>query len=220
MHRTALVALPLLLVATPAFAAGGESTKLEWSVGASWSNVGLTAAKITEPAPDTTRVYAPGARLALPRANFSLIHAGSSFVIGDRWVIPIFQTSFGGVAGPTPTAAGTFDGDPARVNLRGAFRSDVGILGFGVRGNHRRWSGGIRAVPTVVIVANVRATVPDGPGTVDLTMNTVYFGIRAEFEGCRRLDPRTRLCVVGAPSLFDGRPFNGFTFGFRMDLGL
>ncbi len=220
MQRTLLAALPLLLVATPAFGAGRASARLEGSVGASWSNVGLTAAKITEPVPETGRLYAPGARLALPRANFALITAGTSFVIGDRWVIPLLQTSLGGVAGQTPTAAGTFDGDPARVNLRGAFRTDLGILGFGVRGNHRRWSGGIRVVPTAVIVANVRATVPNGVGTNELTMNTIYFGVRAEFEGCRRLDPVTRFCLVGAPSLFDGRPFNGFTFGFRMDLGL
>jgi len=220
MQRPFVVALPLLFVATPAFGAGHASSRLEWSVGASWSNVGLTAARITEPAPETSRVYAPNARLSLPRANFALIQAGSSFVIGDRWVIPILQTSLGGAAGPTPTATSAFDGDPARVDLRGAFRTDLGILGFGVRGNHRRWSGGIRAVPTVVVVSNIRATVPDGVGTTDLTLNTVYFGVRAEFEGCRRLDPVTRFCIVGAPSLFDGRPFNGFTFGFRMDVGL
>lgn len=204
-----------------AFANVRAPLRLEWNVGAFFSRVGLPSALISQPAAvTTTRNYSPGARLPLPTANFSLVSLGTSFVIGDRWVVPLFQASVGAPIGPSPTAATAFDGDPALVSLRSAFRTDFGILGIGVRGNARRWSGGIRVVPTVVVVGGVRATVPDGLGTADLAMNTLYFGLRAEFEGCRRIDPRARVCVVGAPSLFDGRPFNGFTFGFRMDLGL
>jgi hypothetical protein len=65
----------------------------------------------------------------------------------------------------------------------------------------------------------MEGTVAAGGDQTDLDLARWTFLAQAEVEGCRRLDPETRLCIQVVPRIYEHSFMNGLTIGLRMEWG-
>lgn len=139
-------------------------------------------------------------------------------VLDDRLRIPLLG---GGLYWAFPsydTQITSYEGSIARVRPWTLGRAELLLPGIGQRWKYRR-NMFAATVRTGVIGTTVEGTIVSGRETDALDMHAVSFLVQAELEGCRRLDPTTRVCLQVVPRVYDHELLNGVIFGVRMEWG-
>lgn len=170
--------------------------------------------------PVSTNARDIGANDVKMRGGLGMLGVGGDMelTLDDRWKVPLL----GGVAwwavGSYDTTVTSVDGSIARVRPWSTFRGDLLLPGIGRRWKHRRnmWAAAVR---TGVSYASMGGTVAAGAEAAPLDLTAVTFLVQIELEGCRRLDPTTRVCLQVVPRLYEHELLNGVTFGLRMEWG-
>ncbi len=138
--------------------------------------------------------------------------------IDDRWKVPLFGGNAWWTVGSYDALVSSLDGSVANLRTWSTFRGDVLLPGFGRRWKHRRnmWAAAVRSG---VSFATMGGTVAAGSESYPIDLSAVTFLVQVELEGCRRLDPTTRVCLQVVPRLYEYELLNGVTFGVRMEWG-
>lgn len=138
--------------------------------------------------------------------------------IDDRWRIPLIGGQVWWPVGSYDASVTSIDGSIARLRPWTTFRADALLPGIGRRFKHRRfmWAATIRGG---ISFAAMDGDVAAAGTTEKLELSAATFLVQAELEGCRRLDPTTRVCLVVTPRLYEYELLNGITFGIRMEWG-
>jgi hypothetical protein len=138
--------------------------------------------------------------------------------IDDRWKLPLVGGNAWWTVGSYDTTVTSLDGSIAQVRPWSTFRGDVLLPGIGRRWKHRRnmWAAAVRSG---LSFATMDGTVAAGVESVPLVLRATTFLVQVELEGCRRLDPTTRICLQVVPRLYEYELLNGLTFGLRMEWG-
>jgi hypothetical protein len=144
-----------------------------------------------------------------------------NFIFGDRYRLNLFGMDLLVAAGPQQRIASNVDGSIATLRPWTTIRYDVGLLGFGARFKHRRYAWGV-GLRSGFSFMQMGATLAEGANVEPLEKGVTATSVllRAEVEGCRRLDPTRRLCVVLTPSIYDYGWGNGMSFGLRWEADL
>jgi hypothetical protein len=144
-----------------------------------------------------------------------------NFIFGDRYRLNLLGMDLLVAAGPQQRIASNVDGSIATLRPWTTIRYDVGLLGFGARFKHRRYAWGV-GLRSGFSFMQMGATLAEGANVEPLEKGVTATSVllRAEVEGCRRLDPTRRLCVVLTPSIYDYGWGNGMSFGLRWEADL
>jgi len=136
--------------------------------------------------------------------------ADVELTVDDRWKVPLFGGNAFWAIGSYDAIITSHDGS--------TIRGDLLLPGVGHRWKHRRnmWAAAVR---TGVSFATMGGSVAAGTETVPLELDAATFLVQLELEGCRRLDPSTRVCLQVVPRLYEHELFNGVTFGLRFEGG-
>ena len=159
-------------------------------------------------------------RIATVGQGLTLAGAGATvgLVIEDRWRVPGLHLEAATAIGRSPRVMTALDGSVAEVRPWTAKYVAMHMLGFGVRGKHRRWTAEASVMPGIAVTW-MSASIARGDDATSATALLLTFSLRAELVGCRRLDPATRVCVVLAPSLYEHGFVNGGSLGLRWEVG-
>ncbi|MBX3227298.1 MAG: hypothetical protein KIT84_34820 [Labilithrix sp.] len=140
-------------------------------------------------------------------------------VLDDRWKIPTLGGNFFWAVGSYPTTVTSLDGSIARTRDWTTRRADFLLPGIGRRWKHRRYMFEA-ALRTGVSFISVDGSVAAGSEVHELENTlTMTFLVQAELEGCRRLDPTTRVCLQVIPRLYEHSWLNGGMVGLRFEWG-
>jgi len=203
-------------VAVPSSARADIDFELATSLNGGWlrATPALSAAAIST----TAREMGAG-RVPLRGGLFLLGGTAElGLTIDDKWKMPLFGLSAAWAVGSYDSVVTSFDGSIAEVRPWSAFRGDLLLPGVGRRFKHRRNMFGI-GVRTGVSYVTMGGSVAAGNERWDLDLDRFTFLVQAEIEGCRRLDPETRVCLQVAPRLYEHELLNGVTVGLRFEWG-
>ena len=139
-------------------------------------------------------------------------------VADDRWAVPLLGLGLYTAVGPYDEVATSLDGSIASMRPWTQWRADVLLPGFGLRMKHRRLLLAAK-LRTGVDLVFAQGSVASGAERVDFTATGASFLLVGEIEGCRRLDPVTRVCLTLAPRLYDFGVLTGATLGIRLAVG-
>jgi hypothetical protein len=144
-----------------------------------------------------------------------------ALILRDRWRLPMLGAVLGGAIGRSPRVWTSADG--TMVTLRPWTAGAFTLLGpgLGVRVKYRRWMIGA-SVRTLMTYIWMGASIANGPDSFELEdpgVSALGFGVRADLEVCRRLDPTLRVCLFGAPHVLEFGLLNGISFGLRTEFG-
>ena len=144
--------------------------------------------------------------------------ADVELTVDDRWKVPLFGGNAFWAIGSYDAIITSHDGSIARLRPWSTIRGDLLLPGVGHRWKHRRnmWAAAVR---TGVSFATMGGSVAAGTETVPLELDAATFLVQLELEGCRRLDPSTRVCLQVVPRLYEHELFKGVTFGLRFEGG-
>lgn len=155
-------------------------------------------------------------------SNSSLFGIGAYFdtslTIADRVVVPLIGIGVYGMLGSYDSVVTTIDGSIAEIRPWTTFRIDVPGPGLGYRVKKRRWMFGA-ALRVGVSYMETGASIAGATEWHNVTLKAAVPLVQLEIEGCRRLDPITRVCVNVAPRIYDGVFMNGAILGLRMEWG-
>ena len=141
---------------------------------------------------------------------------GLDLVLRDRLVLPMVTVNLLFTVGSYPTVYGTSDGRVIAVHPWESSQIEMLFGGIGVRGKHRRWAWGVSGQPGLS-ASHVEVQRPDEDGA--RRMLGLHVLVRATAEGCRRLDPETRVCLFGGPNAYLDGWLNGGVMGVRLEYG-
>ncbi len=143
---------------------------------------------------------------------------GMALVYADRWIFPSLAFDLLHSVGSRPRLLSGRGGSIVSSETWTTYQIGVTMVGVGVRGKHRRWAGSVILEPGFV-VQTTGVTAPKYDSSAEA--NAVAFSPRFQIaaNGCRRLDPTLRLCLSVTPHVYALGFFNGFTLGFRTEIG-
>jgi hypothetical protein len=144
--------------------------------------------------------------------------SGLDVSVDSRVSLPLFGLGLAWAAGPYDTEVSSYDGSIAKLTPWTTFRADILLPGFGYRGKHRRWMWAA-AIRSGVSYLRTDAAVAAGAESVSTPLTAWTFLLQAEVEGCRRLDPTTRLCLQVAPRIYEHQLLDGLMVGVRAEWG-
>jgi len=143
----------------------------------------------------------------------------TDLIIDDRWKVPTLGGNAFWAIGSYSSLITSRDGSVVRLRPWTTWRGDILLPGIGRRWKHRRYMVEA-ALRTGVSWMQVAGSVAAGGDRVELTnTQAITFLLQAEIEGCRRLDPTTRVCLQIVPRLYEHGWLNGGTVGIRMEWG-
>lgn len=142
----------------------------------------------------------------------------TELTIDDRWKVPLLGGAMWWAVGSSDREVTSLDGSIAYARPWTTFRGDFLLPGIGRRFKYRREMFGV-ALRTGVSWMHMDGTVAGGPNLENINLSNSTFLLQAEIEGCRRLDPSTRVCLTVAPRLYEYKWLNGVNFGLRVEWG-
>lgn len=145
-------------------------------------------------------------------------YVDAAVTLDDRWIIPLIGGGYYHALGSYDAVITSRDGSIVRMQPWTTDSVDILLPGMGYRLKKRRWmfSGAMR---TGVSFLGMDGLLADGVEYAALETKRATFMLQAELEGCRRLDPTTRVCVLVAPRIYDHALLNGVMFGLRAEWG-
>ena len=135
-----------------------------------------------------------------------------------NWVFSLLGGRFGGAIGPYSPGLRSVDGSPVRVRPWSAWHADVSAFGLRYRKTLRRWSVGVGVALGASILV-VPADAGYGAESIPGNVLTPTWTLRGSIEGCRRMDPSTRACLVFTPYVHQYRWFDGGAIALRWEVG-
>lgn len=142
----------------------------------------------------------------------------TELTIDDRWKVPLSGVNFWWATGRYDAVNTSFDGSIAHVQPWTGYRIDLLFPGFGRRIKLRRNMVSF-AFRTGASRLRMDGTVAAGASENELALTRWTFLAQIEVEGCRRLDPTTRVCLQIVPRVYEHTLLNGLTVGIRMEWG-
>lgn len=142
----------------------------------------------------------------------------TELTIDDRWKVPLLGGDMWWAMGDYDREVTSLDGSIAYARPWTTFRGDLLLPGLGRRFKYRREMVGI-AIRTGYTWMKMDGSVASGVDTKAINLGSSSFLLQAEIEGCRRLDPSTRVCLSVAPRLYEYKWLNGVNFGLRVEWG-
>jgi hypothetical protein len=179
----------------------------------------LAALPSVGPPPDTElqgRVVR-GAAASTGPSTLLGVGAGLDLVLRDRTLLPLFAVDVAWSVGRRPTVYGSIDGSVVEQHPWDAWQLTTYFGGAGVRWKRRRWALAAALLPGVAFTF-LETRVP-GPGDPERTFTGIDLALRGHVEGCRRVDPEQRVCLLLGAHFFLERPLNGGVLGLRWELG-
>jgi hypothetical protein len=152
--------------------------------------------------------------------HFLAAFLDSGFIANDRLEFPVFGIGGAGAIGSSPRVITSLDG--SMIELKPWTTGMVNFLlpGVGVRFKERRWMFAARARFSGTILWMSGAVAAGGDVIpLDSSPTATGFGIRAEVEVCRRMDPTNRLCLLVSPHVLEFGVMNGGSVGLRWEIG-
>ncbi|MBX3209101.1 MAG: hypothetical protein KF764_28975 [Labilithrix sp.] len=220
MTRSRVVTVAASFVASASLCASDARADFDFQLGTSVSGAWVRRAPDFTSKAVTTSARELGAKTARAGSSLAMIGFGGDveLTIDDRWKVPLFGGNFHWAVGEYDAAITSLDGSIARLRPWTVIRGDFLLPGIGRRWKHRRnmWAAAVRSGFSV---AGMAGSVAAGAETVPLELTAQTFLLQLELEGCRRLDPSTRVCLQVVPRLYDHQLLNGLTFGIRMEWG-
>ncbi len=174
--------------------------------------------KFTAPSDDQPRTLS-GKAVRGDYGPLTFMSVGAELSIGyGSWIFSVLGARVGGAIGPYSAALRSVDGSPVRLRPWSAWHADVTGLGLRYRKNLRRWSVGAGftlGAGFLIVPADVGYGAESIPGNV----MTPTWMLRGSVEGCRRLDPVTRVCVAFMPYIHQYKWFDGGALALRWEVG-
>jgi hypothetical protein len=166
----------------------------------------------------SARDIAPGS--VKTRGGLGLVGfaADVELTVDDRWKVPLAGGAVYWAVGSYDATISSLDGSIARLRPWSTFRGDILLPGIGHRWKHRRNMWGV-AIRTGISFVTMGGTVAAGAQAVPLELDASTFLLQFELEGCRRLDPTTRVCLQIVPRVYEHELLNGLTAGLRLEWG-
>ena len=146
------------------------------------------------------------------------LYFDTAMTIDDRLVVPLFGFGAYGMVGSYDSVLTSVDGSFAQVRPWTAFRIDAPGPGIGYRVKKRRWMVGA-SVRLGISYMETGGSIAGATEWSSTTLKALVPLVQVEIEGCRRLDPITRVCLNVAPRIYDGVFMNGAISGLRMEWG-
>ena len=145
-------------------------------------------------------------------------YADIQLTVHDRWTVPIIGGGVYNAVGSYDAIITSRDGSIVRARPWTAFAAEMLLPGIGYRLKRRRWMFGaaLRGGIGWISMDGLQAA---GAGSDAMEMTASTFFVQAELEGCRRLDPTTRVCLHLAPRVFEYELVNGAVLGLRVEWG-
>jgi hypothetical protein len=143
---------------------------------------------------------------------------GFAIVMHDRWIFPSGGFDLVHAVGAGPRLLSGRGGNIVASETWTTTQLGLTLLGVGVRGKYRRWQGSVILEPGLLVqLTDVSAPAYEG----EARSNASALGARVLVTGtgCRRLDPTLRLCFSASPHVYALGFGNGFTLGFRTEVG-
>jgi hypothetical protein len=184
--------------------------------GVSWIRTmpALTSAKTSMFARDLPEHEVPiGGSVTAIGGSFDAV-----FVLGDRWMVPIFGIGAYGAIGSYPAIVTSADGSIAHVRPWTTSEIDMLLPGVGYRVKRRRFQFSAALRPGLSHL-DTSGSIAGGAVEEPTTFTGLSALLQVELEACRRLDPVTRGCLQIAPRIYDFGIMNGATFGLRVEWG-
>ncbi len=142
----------------------------------------------------------------------------TGWIADDRWIIPALGVGLSGAIGSWSRVLASVDGSIAELRPWTTYVVDALLPGIGVRFKERRWMFAA-LVRTGVSIAGTDGGIASGTEWTDIHAAGMSLLVRAQLEGCRRLDPLERICLVVAPSVYQFGFANAVTAGLRWEIG-
>ena len=157
------------------------------------------------------------ARLGFP-LGFLGVGGQLNLLLGQRWFLPVLGATFSTAVGPSPRAIVSVDGSIAELRPWAAKLFDVSILGLGYRAKVRRWLFAADVTAGLAFLT-MPGTVATGLQVEDASTTAVTPTLRVDLQGCRRLDPENRFCLVLQPRIYEWGWMNGASVSLRWEFG-
>lgn len=146
------------------------------------------------------------------------VGAGMSIVWGNRFIFPAISMDFAHSLGARGRVLSGEAGAVLSAETWSTFQFGATLLGVGVRGRHRQWAGSLLLEPGFVGQStNIRTPVYEGEASWRAQAFSPRLLLTA--TGCRRIDPTLRICLSASPHVYALGFGNGFTLGFRTEVG-
>lgn len=210
----ALAGLAALTVSPNAQA--DDDFQLAGQVGVGWmrQTPSLETPELSTPARELGKLPVP-TKGGLTMMNASLDLA---MVWDTRWTFRLAGFGGGWALGSYDRTITSVDGSIADLRPWTAYRFDGILPGLHYRFKRRRWMFGV-GVGTGFSVLVMSGSIASGTTSVPFEAKAPSFVVQADVEGCRRLDPTTRLCLTVSPRVYDFGILNGAVAGLRMEFG-
>jgi hypothetical protein len=137
--------------------------------------------------------------------------------VNDRWVIPLLGAGVGWAIGPHPRVWTNDQGVAVSMQPWSTRAVAVFLPGAGIRMKHRRWMFQFSVVPGVRFW--MMDAIAGRDQDVKVSTGAITFGVVAQIETCRRLDPTHRACLLLSPVIYEQQFGNGGSIGLRWELG-
>lgn len=138
--------------------------------------------------------------------------------LGKHFVLRGLGFGAGGAVGPAPSTISAIDGTLIEARLSQMAFWDVEMLGFSLRGVHRRLS-----YEATVMAGAMALTIPVaasyGKDTVSADTSVASPILRAEVQGCYRVDWTKRACLFAGVNVYQFGWVNGGHAGLRWEYG-
>jgi hypothetical protein len=217
----ALVVIGFLLVVAPgaAHARDRSAFELSFDVREHWYR-SMPRLKLGGAQETYLRTVEGGELPSTGSQHFLAAVIDSAYISNDRLEIPIFGVGGAAAIGSSPRVITSLDGSMVELKPWTTGMVTFFLPGIGVRFKERRWMFAARARLTGTMMW-MNAAVATGRDVVgfDSSPTTSAFGLRAELEVCRRMDPTNRLCLLVSPHVLEFGVMNGGSLGLRWEIG-
>lgn len=157
------------------------------------------------------------AKLGFP-LGFLGVGGQLNLLLSQHWYLPLLGATFSTAVGPSPRAIVSVDGSIGEVRPWAAKLFDASAVGLGYRAKVRRW---LFAADITIGVAflTMPGTVATGLEVQEAATMAFTPTLRVDVQGCRRLDPENRFCLVLQPKIYEWGWMNGASVSLRWEFG-
>jgi hypothetical protein len=219
LAASTVVAVGAFALASRASIARADSSALEASIDLRFQHL-RSFPDVEHAIGDDTAVRSlPEAKVPTGNAeNFLGVGLGLEMALHDRVRVPLLGFSLASAVGSSPRVFGSIDGSIVEVDTWRSGIFAVVFPGYGFRIKERRWMFEGAVQPGVAYLFT-SGFVASGAIRSDTSFHASSFLVQADLAACRRLDPVERVCLFGAPAIYEFGWLNAWTVGVRWEVG-
>jgi hypothetical protein len=146
--------------------------------------------------------------------------AGASvgLAVSERWVLNLARIGASFAVGRSSRVVSAVDGQLTEVRPWTTAQIDMEMWGVTWRTKVRRWLFEAGLWPGVSVMW-MKASMASGDESAGTTGFAVSGVLRGDLAACRRLDPKTRICLAVSPLIYEHGFLNGGAVSLRWEVG-